>query len=360
MTGLAAFRSRFSWLDRWTLGVLVLWVAWAAVAAARAGVWLVPTSPYVVAPLMVVLGVLVGERAARQVDSRVLAGVVLVLALLFLVGVLTTAAPGKRPLGYANANAAFALQLVALAGLALVGLGRVGPGRVGPGRVGPGRVRADQRTRADRRRADQRTRQLAWGGIGVALLVVVANRSVGAMAVAGPLCLAVLWSHLRLRRRWPYPVTALLAAAAAAAAVFQLAATPVWPTPLLRALDSARQSLWQDALAAWASAPVAGVGPGILHTMTRLGGDPDTAPVHSLLLQVGAETGWIGVGLLVALVVTALLWASRGSARGAVIGCASIAALLVHSQMDHLVDFWPVSLAAGLVIGLAGCRSFGQ
>lgn len=326
------------------MGVLVLWVAWAAVAAARAGVWLVPTSPYVVAPLMVVLGILVGDRAARQVGSRVLAAAVLVLALLFLVGVLTTAAPGKLPLGYANANAAFALQFVALVGLALVG----------PGRVGLGRVRADRRTRADRRRADRRTRQLAWGGIGVALLVVVANRSVGAMAVAGPLCLAVLWSHLRLRRRWPYPVTALIAAAGAAAAVCQLAATPVWPTPLLRALDSARQSLWQDALAAWASAPLAGVGPGVLKSMTRLGGDPDTAPVHSLMLQVGAETGWIGLGLLVALVVTALLWASRGSARGAVIGCAALAALLVHSQMDHLVDFWPVSLAAGLVIGWAG------
>ena len=40
MTGLAAFRSRFSWLDRWTLGVLVLWVAWAAVALACRWAWL--------------------------------------------------------------------------------------------------------------------------------------------------------------------------------------------------------------------------------------------------------------------------------------------------------------------------------
>ncbi len=100
--------------------------------------------------------------------------------------------------------------------------------------------------------------------------------------------------------------------ASSAAGVVYLAGKPVWPSALLTALDPARQTLWRDARSLWAAHPVTGAGPGSLADYSTLGADPDTAAAHSSVLQVGAETGWVGVILFSVLALAGLLFVLRG------------------------------------------------
>ena len=67
----------------------------------------------------------------------------------------------------------------------------------------------------------------------------------------------------------------------------------------------------------------------------------------------GSETGWVGVAFLCLTTVAGLLWASRGTAKYAVVAAAGWTALLLHSLIDHLLEFPPVVIAAGLVLGWA-------
>ena len=308
----------------WRLSLVVIgaWIVWAAVASAKAGSILSATSPYVVAPVAVASGVHLGRQIQRRVPLRAISYAVLALAMVSLLSVLVTAGPAKGPLGYANANAAAAVQLMVLCGLTIV---RGEPGR------------------------------MPWVAMTIAFGTVIANRSAAAWGVALVVVVVVIWALLRPpRRRWPSPVAAAIVSVAASAIVVQLASRLRWPSALLAALDPARQTLWQDALSSWKAHPVAGVGPGRFQEISRLGADPDTAAAHSAVLQIGAETGWIGVGLFAALVGLALFWGSRARPTDAMIASAGIAALVIHAQADHLLEFAPVVFAAGVVIGWAG------
>ncbi len=124
--------------------------------------------------------------------------------------------------------------------------------------------------------------------------------------------------------------------------------------PVVTALDPARQVLWSDALSLWSAHPLTGGGPGAFVEYSRLGGDTDTASAHSSILQVGAETGSIGVVLFALFLVAGLLWATRGAAPDAVVGVVAWIALVVHSFTDHLLEFAPIVIAAGLAVGWAG------
>jgi O-antigen ligase len=104
----------------------------------------------------------------------------------------------------------------------------------------------------------------------------------------------------------------------------------------------------------WADHPIIGAGPGAFQEFTPLGRDTDTASAHSSVLQVGAETGWVGVALFALLALAGLLWAGRGVPAYAVVASAAWTALLVHSFVDHLLDFPAIVLTAGVVIGWAG------
>ena len=237
-----------------------------------------------------------------------------------LAGVLLTASPAKMPIGYANANAAVAVQLMALAGL--VGL-------------------------------DPRARRLAWVGVALALLTVLANRSAAGAAVALPVLLTAACAMRAFpgRRRWPAAVVAVSALAATTAALVTLSRRAVWPNPAVDAFDEIRRVLWLQAWGAFREAEIAGRGPGSFESLNILT-DPDQSAVHSLPLQVAVELGGIGVALLVALYVCGL-----AVALGAVtpahswIATAGWSALAVHAFVDHLVEYWPVVVAAGLVLG---------
>jgi len=321
------------------IAVLLLWLVWAFLAAAVNGEMLRASSPYVLGPLVLAAGVACGQVAyGRVAVTHLSRGTVALMATLLVLTFFSQGATGL-PLGYANANAALALQLMALSGLVLL---RQRPGH-------------------------------PWSivlAVGAAAVVVLLNRSAAAGALAVPLALTIWWSTRRGQSEGPppagptgvqptighrlAPVLAGLLSAAAAAAVMWLAVLERWPSTVESALSSARHTLWRDALTGLAGHPATGLGPGSFTRVSRTGQDTDLGAAHSAVLQVGAETGWPGVVLLALLTSTALWWVARGSAQACTVGAAAVAALMVHAQVDHLLEYAPLVLVAGVVIGLAG------
>ena len=314
---------RLGWPEMVGLGLLVSFVVWAGISAALADRALPLTSPYVLTPAFLLLGTLAGEALAPYAASRrlttALAGVVLV----FAAGVLVSSGYGKEPLGYPNANAAAAVQLVALCGLALL--------------VAHG---------VDR---------LVLGLAALAALLVVGlNRSAGGLVVGLPLAVLVLVMLWRpARRRWWAVLISAVSLVAGAAGIVWLAGLSPWPAWAVRAFDPVRQQLWHDALTLWRSHPVIGAGPGSFADATPLAVDPDTSTAHSSVLQVGSETGLVGVALLALVALLGVVIASRGPAPASVIAIAGWTALGAHSLVDHLLEFAVVVIAAGAVLGWA-------
>jgi O-antigen ligase len=282
-----------------------------------------PASPYVVAPIVLVLGIAGGQVLPRYADdSRLHLGLALAGVGLIL-GVLLTREPGKEPLGYANANAALAVQLVAMCGLGLLATPR------------------------------GRRRSLVTA-LGLGVVAVALNRSAAGLAVCLPLVLVigvVCWR--RPVHRWWAVVLGTLIAVGGAAVILRLGRGPTFPTWARGIFDTVREQLWHDALALWDRRPLTGSGPGSFRDATALSIDPDTSSAHSSVLQIGAETGWVGVALFALVGFGGLLWAARGKAAQAVVAAAAWTALLVHSYADHLLEFAPVVLAAGAVVGWA-------
>src|SRR5699024_9285645 len=86
-------------------------------------------------------------------------------------------------------------------------------------------------------------------------------------------------------------------------------------------------------------------------------GTPSLAAVHSLILQVGAELGAVGVVLLAALFLGGLLYAARGNRAVALIAITAWTALAVHSSIDHLEDFPIVGFMGGVILGWSGLNT---
>ena len=157
--------------------------------------------------------------------------------------------------------------------------------------------------------------------------------------------------------RWISVVLGALVAAIAGLAVMWLGSRESWPSWMAgsESLSSARHMLWSDALSLWATQPLLGAGPGAFTPSSELAsGTPSLAAVHSLVLQVGAELGVIGVVLLALVLVGGLCFAARGSRPVALIAVAALSALAIHASIDHLEDFPVVAFMAGVVLGWAG------
>ncbi|MFC7489212.1 MULTISPECIES: O-antigen ligase family protein [unclassified Knoellia] len=323
------------------LALLAAWVSWSVLVGIRLDQGISPTSPYVLAPVVLVAGVGAGQVLERYAADRRLhlalafAGGVLVL------GVLLTTEPGKRPLGYANANAALAVQVVALCGLALLATGRGQPGQRGE--------RGECGERGER--GERRTLMVA---LGLAVVAVALNRSAAGLAVCVPLVLVIgaVLGRRPVHRWWAVALGAVVAAAGAAV-ILRLGQGPGFPPWARGIFDTVREQLWSDAVTLWRTRPLTGSGPGSFQDATALAVDPDTSSAHSSVLQIGAETGWVGVAFLALTGLAGLLWAARGRAPEAVVAAAAWTALLVHSYADHLLEFAPVVLTAGMVIGWA-------
>lgn len=310
---------RLGTAERVGLALLVAWVLWAGIAGLLNGRVLSLTSPYVVAPVFLVLGVAFGRLVAARLDGArgdgfwVDVGLVAAVALFW----------ARNPTAYLNANAAVAVQLMALTGLALLG-------------------------------APARRRLLLVVTVLAAFGLVFANQSKAGVAVVVPVLatVALVLARRPRRRRWAV-AGGVVALVGAGVGNVVLTRRDDWPGWGLDALDPVRHRLWQDALELWRRRPVVGNGPGSFREFSPLALDPDTATAHSSLLQVGSETGVVGVVLLFALAVAGIAVAARGPAPYAVLAVAAWTALGVHSVADHLLEFPAVMLAAGTVLGWA-------
>lgn len=308
----------------WSTGVLVgVWILVAVVRGVRASASLAAIAPYVYAPLLIVGGGLLGVVAVRRLGLRSLARVVLVVGVFVALSALLSDHPGRGAIGYANANAALAVQLIALAGLLTL---------------------------------VPSVRRLAWGGVVAGVVAVAANSSAGATAAAVVVLVALVLALVLRggRRRWPAVLVSLLICGAAVGTLMQLARRVAWPDWALVALDPVRRALWNTAWSAFRRAETFGFGPGGFAQFAPLARDEDTMSAHSLPLQVAAELGSVGLVLLTLLFLCGLWWAaSVALVRASWIAVAAWTALAAHAFMDHLVEFWPVPLAAGLVLGVA-------
>lgn len=158
------------------------------------------------------------------------------------------------------------------------------------------------------------------------------------------------------RRRWPAPLAAV-AVVAAAAAVTTLATRSQWPHLATAVFDETRKQLWSDALVLWQASPLTGSGPGSFRGYTGLAVDPDTVRAHMSVLQVGSELGWVGVALFAAMLALLLIRVVGARPGEGLIATTALTVLLMHSFVDHLLEFPAITLTTGAVIGLATAQS---
>ncbi|MGH8900418.1 MAG: O-antigen ligase family protein, partial [Egibacteraceae bacterium] len=114
-----------------------------------------------------------------------------------------------------------------------------------------------------------------------------------------------------------------------------------------------RVVLWHEALSMLRARPLAGVGPGRFAELSPTAlRDGDLRWAHHEFLELGAETGGVGLMLGVALAawVFIRLWHGERDA-GTAVAALAIAALLSHTTVDYVLHFPPVTLAAAALAG---------
>jgi O-antigen ligase len=232
------------------------------------------------------------------------------------------------PLGYANANAALAVQ----GGAALALVGTAGP---------------------------------AWrrvAGILGAVAAVVLALLIGAAAavVGGVLVLLAVAAPAPTARR----VSVLLSVGTlVGASVLPFVVGAVGADDAVRrALTERRVQLWSDGVAALPDHLLLGVGARDFPTVSPTAAhDSDTREAHAELLQRAVENGLpgllleAGVVAAVALDLARRAWPATGGAAPAV-GLAALAALWANAGVDWVLAFPAVVAAGGVVVGLGAGR----
>jgi len=102
--------------------------------------------------------------------------------------------------------------------------------------------------------------------------------------------------------------------------------------------------------------PLTGVGPGRFQATSPIArGDRDEPWAHHEYLHMGAETGLLGMVLLLGLFVWgfARLLTSGAPDGVAVIGAVAVAALGVHACLDYVLHFPAAPIAAAGLLGAA-------
>ncbi|AZQ76754.1 O-antigen ligase domain-containing protein [Flaviflexus ciconiae] len=314
-----------------------VWLVWLTSVSLLSGKPPAVTSPYVVVPVVLIGGILLGQvLALRWTDGRTLELAFVALALAIL----------ATPI-YANASAAVGVQLVALASLGIIGRQRI---------RSVGTEENEQDTAVPSRQRAPSQQILIVGLFLIGTLLALGSQA--AIALLIPLLVVSFWAIRKCSGppRWLLVGAGIFVAEMAAIAVITLGIRESW-SPWLSAddsLSSARHTLWSDALALWRANPIAGAGPGTFTESSELASStPDLAAVHSIVLQVAAELGAIGLLLLGAIFVLGLLLVTRGPRDQSLIAAAAWTSLAVHASIDHLEDFPVVWVTVGLVLGFS-------
>lgn len=316
-------------LDRAGLAVLGAAVGWTYASSGAAG-----GDPRPVAALFLACGaaVVAGRflgRASRTTASALVAGVVLVVAWWSLGGILEL--PRRDPLGYSNATAAFFVQATCAALL----------------------LAATTRNTAARTLG-------VLTALAFALLTLRTRSAAGTMLLALPVAALAVRSRQALRRvavgAGGLVLLALAVAILLAAVEPALEGSGSVPNAVDATLSQLRPALWRDAVGLMAEHPVFGVGPGRFDLERRVAaGDPDARWAHNGFLQQGAEQGALGLAILVLLFLwgAARLQAAAGAGAATALAAASLTALGIHANVDYVLHFPAVPIAAAALLGIA-------
>lgn len=268
-----------------------------------------------------VAGRVMGQRDDRLAPAAVIAFAVLLVAA-WPDSLLAPRPQG--PLGYANASAAL-FVLVSAAALLLTTRLPAGAGRV------------------------------AAAGTAVACALLpwwLRSTAAALLALLAP-------AALLARTWWPHRTVVAAGAALAAAAIVVTTLLGLSAPGQVRAvaegtLSGRRVTLWQEALAMVAAAPVTGVGAGRFAEHAPTAQDDDARWTHQEFLQLAAESGLPALVLALALLGWLYTGLSRGSGNGIVVVAAALSALIVQASIDYVLHFPAVIAAAGVLVG-AGC-----
>lgn len=271
-------------------------------------------------------------RQERSLGPMLLLAVALGVAVVSR-GEILTSAPLSGPFGYVNATAAFFGQ-ASLAGF-LVSLGSTSPVARTTGLVS------------------------AVGFAGV----VLASGSLAALGLLVLLPLVAITVTAWRGARAAVSTCAILFGIAllgtiSLGAAYEPGAVMVGPQ---RLLTQRRLALWSEALEITAERPLLGVGPGRFQAVSPTAlADRDARWAHQEFLQVGAETGVVGLVLLTGVFVWGFARLFVGP-RDAVtaLGAAALAALGIHACLDYVLHFAPVPIAGALLAGGAVSRPRG-
>jgi O-antigen ligase len=304
------------------LGVGCALAGWSVVSAQMRG-----GSPrdYVGAIGLFAISYLVGRLAAARA-----AVVAVVVAGVFGAWVLTTGGafsggPLAGPLGYANANAALAVQV---ATVLLVAATRAG----------------NRTARLLLALASLPVLSLAWFNDSLAAMI----GGVALFAVA----LAILLKGAPATSTVAIGCCGLILGVAVVGQV--LVASGVGSGVAARGVSERRVELWTDAVHLVRSQPVLGHGPLSFATESpTASADPDTRAAHSAVLQVAAELGLIGAGLLLLLTAWAYWTLTLAAPAPGIVGAIGWTALCLQALVDYVANYPMVLAAAGLALGLA-------
>lgn len=313
--------------------LVVAAIAWTYLVGAWPGF---SPGPYTAILLASASALVIGRRATSMRRTLVPATVVGGAAWVAVItpDLLSGAALGG-PLGYANANGAFFLQ-AAMAGLMLAAGSRATPVRI----LG----------------------LLAAAAFGV---VPFAAKSVTSAVLLLVLPVVALSVRAFIGARVAIAFCAVLFIVAFSATIVLGSTYEARDRSSLVArfvdasLDERRAALWHEALAMMRAHPVTGVGLGGFQMLSPTArSDRDARWAHNSFLQQGAETGLIGLLLLVVLFVWGFagLAASRTPSISLVLGAGALTALGIHACVDYILHFPAVPLTTAALVGAASAE----
>jgi O-antigen ligase len=304
------------------LSLIAAAVLWTFAAATSGGDPWPTAGMFVLAAAAYALGILAPLAVAALVVAL---GVV--LGLLLVAGVLSGAADAA-PFGYVNARSAFYVEAAA----ATVMIALLGRGRAW---------------------------SIAWGGVGAILaLVPLLSSSEAASFVVVLLLLPAAAVALEGRRlALAVGLSAVLLVGTLGSTVFVAAAPGGSDVARLvgDVVGERRVVLWRDALEILAQDPLTGSGPGRFAVESPTArSDRDARWAHHGFLQQGAETGVVGLALLVLVFVWGF-WrlASVPPSGRAVMGAFVLGAVGILACSDYVFHFPLVTGVAAALVGAA-------
>lgn len=274
-------------------------------------------------PVLAAIAVVSSAAIAGAVVAR-LGAVVAAGAVVSAAGVIAVLAlpagdtPDGGPFGYANATGA----VVALGSLAAASMAAT---RWWP----PGRVVA--------------------GGASAGLAAVVAVSGSAAAAALLPGAAVLLALTWRSSRR--AAAAGGVAAALVLAGTLALAAGTEQREP--EGNIGTRLALWNGALETATDNVATGVGPGRFEVVNPVSDDRDIRFAHHGLLQQAAEQGAVGAALLLAAFVIGFLRSAGSAPPAGPLAAASLAVLVIHSSVDHVLRYPAITAMVAFVVGAA-------